>query len=879
MKNLKNKNIKLSLVLLLFTMLALTPAANAAQISTDQEDYGPDEIVYITGTGFDIYSVINVTIVGPEEWGTDQFDSLSFPWWVYWSFTEPDRFDIGYLKTKCEGTFYVTATDGTNTATATFTDSKGLTITFAGTGSGSVRVQVDVPSKDEIIYGTTNYSGSNKFDNNANVTLTATADAGSTFVDWSGYVNSSSNSISFNLNNADRAVTVTFDLVSKITPTLSVTNSPVTYNGSPQAATVVGSMAGTVSDIKYDGFSTIPTDAGTYAVTADFAPTDTTNYNSLDDASAGNFVIQGIEPTLSVTNSPVTYNGSPQAATVVGSVAGTVSDIKYDGFSTIPTDAGTYAVTADFAPTDTTNYNSLDDASAGNFVIQKADAIIIVTPYDVTYDGYSHTATGTATGVLGEDLSSDLDLSGTTHTDAGDYTGDSWSFTDSTGNYNDDSGTVDDNIGKADAIIDVTPYDVTYDGDPHTATGTATGVLGEDLSAGFDFSSTTHTDAGFYAGDPWTFTDVTGNYNDDSGTVDDNIDKADAIIVVTPYDVTYDGNPHTATGTATGVKGEDLNPSGELDLSGTTHTNAGFYAGDPWIFTDSTGNYNDDSGTVDDNIDKATTSLVLTVNPQLLLVGGSFNMQATLSSDDSPTLDLSGMTITFTLDLDPGTGTDLGSENTNGSGVASKNVLTTSWEGNVYTITAVYAGDDNIVGSSDDATVVVAEPGAAATGGGFITDNGRTNFGFTVKMVEGTTNTYKGRFVIINKNKWRMKGTLDTYGTLDGKGYAGGSGTLYQWTYDGVLEISYWNEVASDVDIMLAFTDTYNGSGTGNSKKTVVLDTFGIQIDYSSEDFDASNPNTDPVSLKGGNIDIKSANNTTDGDPTTPPPTGKGKNK
>ena len=36
--------------------------------------------------------------------------------------------------------------------------------------------------------------------------------------------------------------------------------------------------------------------------------------------------------------------------------------------------------------------------------------------------------------------------------------------------------------------------------------------------------------------------------------------------------VTYDAAPHTATGTATGVLGENL--SG-LDLSGTTHTNAG----------------------------------------------------------------------------------------------------------------------------------------------------------------------------------------------------------------------------------------------------------------------------------------------------------------
>ena len=47
--------------------------------------------------------------------------------------------------------------------------------------------------------------------------------------------------------------------------------------------------------------------------------------------------------------------------------------------------------------------------------------------------------------------------------------------------------------------------------------------------------------------------------------------------------MTYDGNAHTATGQAIGAKGEIL--SG-LDLSGTTHTNAGTYATDPWTFTD-----------------------------------------------------------------------------------------------------------------------------------------------------------------------------------------------------------------------------------------------------------------------------------------------------
>ncbi len=75
----------------------------------------------------------------------------------------------------------------------------------------------------------------------------------------------------------------------------------------------------------------------------------------------------------------------------------------------------------------------------------------------------------------------------------------------------------------------VTPYSITYDGNPHTAIGTATGVKGEAL-AGLDLSATTHGSAGTYASDPWTFTDITGNYNNASGTVSDAIAKANATI-------------------------------------------------------------------------------------------------------------------------------------------------------------------------------------------------------------------------------------------------------------------------------------------------------------------------------------------------------------
>src|SRR5439155_985953 len=321
---------------------------------------------------------------------------------------------------------------------------------------------------------------------------------------------------------------------------------------------------------------------------------------------------------LSVSNSPKTYNGSGQAASVnitASSVPGAVTNILTGGGAT-KTNAGTYIVTADFVPTDSTNYKTLTGLSAGDFVIDKANATVVVTPYTsltTTYDGNPHSATVTSiTGINGETGATVgfVDVSHTTHTNAGTYTTDYWFFT-GTANYKDIGNTIiTDSIGKADATITVTPYDVSYDGDPHTASGTAKGVKAESLS-GLDLSHTTHTNAGTYNNDYWSFSDSTGNYNNVGNTIiTDHIAKADATITVTPYDVTYDGDPHTASGTAKGVKAESL--SG-LDLSHTTHTNAGTYNNDYWSFSDSTGNYNNIGNTIiTDHIAKADATVMVT---------------------------------------------------------------------------------------------------------------------------------------------------------------------------------------------------------------------------------------------------------------------------
>src|SRR5206468_9640602 len=198
--------------------------------------------------------------------------------------------------------------------------------------------------------------------------------------------------------------------------------------------------------------------------------------------------------------------------------------------------------------------------------------------------------TGTATGSLGTDLNSLLHVAATTYTNVpGGLV--HWTF-DGDANYNPAAGDATVTITKVDATIHVTAYHVTYDTNPHTATGTATGVGGVDLSGGLHLGGTTHTNAGTYNGDAWTFSGGT-NYNDANGTVDDLIDKATptATLAVTNSPQTYNGSPKSAT---VGINASSVPGSVANVLTGgaATQTTAGTYAVTAdFVPTDST-NYN-----------------------------------------------------------------------------------------------------------------------------------------------------------------------------------------------------------------------------------------------------------------------------------------------
>jgi hypothetical protein len=195
------------------------------------------------------------------------------------------------------------------------------------------------------------------------------------------------------------------------------------------------------------------------------------------------------------------------------------------------------------------NQNYPPSAGDATITITKANATIHVNGYSGAYDGHPHGATGTAAGVLGEDLSALLSL-GASFTDVPGGTA-HWTFSGNT-NYAAAAGDAAIVIAQAAAHITVNGYSGVYDGNAHGATGSATGVNGENLTPLLSLGASFTNVPGGTA--TWTFAGNT-DYAPASGSVNIIINPRLPVITVGSATFVYDGTPHAATATATGLGG------------------------------------------------------------------------------------------------------------------------------------------------------------------------------------------------------------------------------------------------------------------------------------------------------------------------------------
>ena len=120
------------------------------------------------------------------------------------------------------------------------------------------------------------------------------------------------------------------------------------------------------------------------------------------------------------------------------------------------------------------------------------------------------------------------------------------------------------------------------------------------------------------------------------------------------------------------------------------------------------------------------------------------------------------------------------------------------------------------------------------------------NYGFTVR--KHSDGSYKGQLVWHNNGKWRIKGTLTSFGTYPCAaglrcGSSAGSGKLYSWN-DSTLTWDY----VQDVSYVISFAD-----GGSSKKSGVKPDSFGINVTNFSA---PSLPESAPQQLKGGNVHL-----------------------
>ena len=126
----------------------------------------------------------------------------------------------------------------------------------------------------------------------------------------------------------------------KLTAAVTLSNLAQSFNGSPAAVAVTTEPAGLPVNVTYNGSPEPPTAIGSYAVIA------TVNDPNYQGSMTGTLVIDRTPVAITLSNLVHTYDGTPKAATVTANPAGPAVTLTYNGSAAPPTEVGTYSVVA-----------------------------------------------------------------------------------------------------------------------------------------------------------------------------------------------------------------------------------------------------------------------------------------------------------------------------------------------------------------------------------------------------------------------------------------------------------------------------------------------------------------------------------------------------
>jgi hypothetical protein len=404
--------------------------SSSASVTTDKTDYAPGQIVTITGNGFQPNEQVHIYFHEfPEEYPDIFLSAVANQQgnFVVAEFA-PQQIDLGRV----------------------------FTLTAIGQTSGFT---AQTAFKDAFSTNTAISSSANPSDSGASVTFTATVTRASdgTSVGAVGSVDFKTGGSSCGGSSTPFA-TVSLNSSGQATASKTFTNPPTSvtvwacYNGTGGSTGTQNSNASLTQNVNAAAAATTLTVSAANGTYGGITTLSATLKKTSDNSAIGGKTI-----TFTLNGSAFAGNS---AVTDISGVA-TLSSVSLIGISanTYPTGVGaSFAGDSTFASSSGTN----------SLTINKADAVVVVTPYTVNYDGQPHTATVTSiTGVNGETGATvgTVDVSNTTHTNAGTYATDTWSFT-GTANYNNIAATtITDTINQANLTVtaDAVPATATVD--------------------------------------------------------------------------------------------------------------------------------------------------------------------------------------------------------------------------------------------------------------------------------------------------------------------------------------------------------------------------------------------------------------------------------
>jgi hypothetical protein len=548
-------------------------------------------------------------------------------------------------------------------------------------------------------------------------------------------------------SNANATVTTT-ETINSATPTITVNSGPFTYDGVTQwsaTATAVGvdgvtPVAGSFA-FTYNGSTTAPIGPGLFTVSATFTSTDS-NYTS--PTVTTNMVITSpgtVVPTLTLLDGSALYDGNPHAdtATAVDPTTGaTVAGsflITYNGSTTAPTAAGSYAVVANFISSDPNyadpNYPNPD--LTGTLTISQATpTITISSSYPFYYDTFGQSQYVSEVGVDGVTpvngtLSVLYNGSSTLPVNAGTYNV-SVTFTSNDPNYLSTTASGSMTIQQSGVnlyyYLNGGAYFYYYNGTPQGVNGTALGYFNVPVNGTFSyayFDSTgaqfpgTPTNAGSYTFTEY-FTSLDPNYASGSFSYSFAIYAATPTVTVTGGTFAYNGQGQGATATAVGIDGVTPVPgtaSFTYNGSSSTPVLPGTYAVVATI-TPTDPNYSSSSASGTLVINKATPVFSNLASPAVnqgattVTISGSIAAGSAAPGGDDVAITLNGVTLPATVSGGGDTGGGNFSATFNIAGLGT----------GTYPITYAYLGDAtrfNAASGGSSTLTVRAAPGIVSS--------------------------------------------------------------------------------------------------------------------------------------------------------------------